>query len=112
MRQRQAYSEVVEGDAGVVGKQRAKLMQACQHHKGAAVVFCSQSYNMRANRRHNASIGQHHMCAHQHLHHALSSAELYYANIVQMSAAISCACKKPGLRAWFSNNRRSAVTET
>ena len=68
----QAYSEVIEGDAGVVREQGAQLVQASQHHKRAAMVLGSQGHHMRAYRSHDASIGQHHMCANQYLHFAVS----------------------------------------
>ncbi len=34
-----AHPKVVEGDRGVMRKQGAQLVQASQHHKGAAVML-------------------------------------------------------------------------
>ena len=69
-----ANPEVVEGDRGVVRKQGAQLVQAGQHHKGAAVMLGRQSNNMCPHWSHDAAIGQHSVSAHQHLHrlHCLS----------------------------------------
>ncbi len=69
-----AHPEVVECDRGVVRKQGAQLVQAGQHHKGAAVVLGRQSHDMCAHRGHDATIGQHSVSPHQNLHksHCLS----------------------------------------
>ncbi len=69
-----ANPEVVEGDRGVVRKQGAQLVQAGQHHKGAAMMLGRQSNDMCPDRGHDATIGQHSVSAHQHLHksHCLS----------------------------------------
>lgn len=62
-----SHSEVVEGDRRVMGKQGTELVQAGEDHKGAAVVLGSQGHHMGAYRSHDAPIGQHYMCTHQHL---------------------------------------------
>ena len=55
--QLKAHPEVVEGDRGVVRKQGAQLVQAGQHHKGAAVMLGRQSHDMGPHRGHDATIG-------------------------------------------------------
>jgi len=60
----EAHPEVVEGDRGVVRKQGAQLVQAGQHHKGAAVMLGRQSHHMCSHRGHDAPIGQHSVSPH------------------------------------------------
>ena len=51
-----------------MGKQRAELVQASQHYKGTAVVLGSQCHHMGPYWSHDASICQHCVRTHQHLH--------------------------------------------
>lgn len=62
------HPEVVEGDRRVMGEQGAELVQASEDHKGAAMVFGSQGHDVSPYRSHDATIGQHNMGTHQHLH--------------------------------------------
>ncbi len=94
-----AHPEVIEGDRGVMGKQRAELVQACQHHEGAAVVLGSKGHDMGPHGCHDAAICQHCVCTHQDLHHMTSQCDPYcfstnWCKKLSMPGMIQTCCRQ------------------
>lgn len=70
-------------------KEGAELVQACEHHKGAAVMLGCQGHNVGPHRSHDTSIGQHHMRTHQHLHNP------HFGVNAPVHSTCICACQQP-----------------
>ena len=62
-----AYPELIEGECGVVGKERRQLVQAHKDHKGYRVALGSQGDQACPPGSHDAPVGQQRLSTQHHL---------------------------------------------